>query len=53
MTTRVVVLEVRDTRSEDLLHMAIQKWNAEQEVDQISHRVLYSAPVGDSSALRT
>lgn len=55
--TRIVVVEVRDTRAEDLLKMAIQQWNEDErhldKDDRIHHRVLYSCPVGDKTSLAT
>lgn len=48
MATRIILLEVPDVRAEDLLKMAIVKWNEDVGPgDRIRHRVVYSAPVGD------
>lgn len=46
--TRILVIEVPDTRAEDLLDMAVQLWNeSTDERDHVRHRKMFSSPAGD------
>lgn len=47
--TRIVILEVKDVRAEDLLIMAMMSWDDEHPEEPISAMISqrYSFPVGD------